>query len=265
MAPIEIPDSWIGKPIEGSLDRMLSKIQTSPQPAPVTPPIISGNMNPRDYIQVPQYNMVIAKAETHKGKNMFETLEALAGENMFMPSPAEFMRHWMNVKTAAVDRTNVLVYADGTNVSDAEALDLWNYMSSGHRGGAWTWLNALFKVEDHDEWYIGQKLKVVTNARGEKILEGTPKKLDCPIRTDCYVDLEFNAQGFPVRKSAEQQYKQGQNARFYHPRADRVARFDANSGRAYLDCFRDPSSRVAGLGVFACAAGSAPQNSGGSP
>lgn len=259
---IEIPDRWLGKPIEGSLDRVLSMKQpaqqaVTPPQQTVTPLSTSTNLNPRDYIQVPQYNIVIAKAEIHKGKNWHETLESLARESLVMPTVAEFMKHWMNVKTAAVDKANVLVYADGTNVSDADAVDLWKYMSSGHRGGSWTWLNAQFS-ERNGNWEMSQMYGVPpTNVR--------KSVLQCPIRKDALVDLTFDNQGFPERESALNNYQAGKNIRFYHPRNGKVARFNANSVRANLNCNVDPAYRYSVLGVFACAAGSAPKNSGGNP
>jgi hypothetical protein len=247
---IEIPNDWMGKPIEGSLERIMkAKTQTA---APIEPQkriVVPANINPREYLQVPPYNLIIAKSEIHKGKDMYQALEALAEENLFMPSPAEFMRHWMNVKNAAVDKTNVLVYADDTKVPDAETLDLWKYMSSSHRDGCWTWLNALFKVDNNNNWSIDQNLNVITGADGKKVLQGTSQPLDCPIREDCYVDLEFNTQGFPIRKSAEQKYKQGDNIYFWHPRDNAVAGFVASSDGAGLNCNGVPSSRWPSLGV----------------
>ena len=266
---IEIPNDWLGKPIAGSLEKIMSKqaqVTTSPQPQRL---VVPANINPREYIQVPQYNILIARSEIHKGKDMYETLEALASENLSMPSPAQFMRHWMNVKSAAIDKTPTLLYADGNPVSEQDTENLWQYMSSTDRqpfGGnpCWTWLNALFK-ENNGNLEIIQNLEVITDSNGKKALQGNSQPLDNPIRENCYVDLEFNNQGFPIRKSREREYKQGENIYFWNPRADRVAGFYANSGGAGLYCNGGPAYRGAELGGFACVAGSAPKNSGGSP
>ena len=73
------------------------------------------------------------------------------------------------------------------------------------------------------------------------------------VMEDYVVDLEFNKQGFPVRKSNEQDYIRGKNIKFWYPRKDSVARFYANSYGAILLCVRYPSDSNEGLGVFACA------------
>ena len=263
MAGIDIPDNWMGKPIDGALERVLAKKQTPVVPAPIVSPVTANIINPRTYLKVPQYgNTLIATEETHRGKDMYETLQALKAEGLVMPSPRLFMTHWINVKQAAVNKLNALVYADGTTVPDTEAERLWAYLSSTDRKPfgnkpAWSWLNARF-TEENGKWYMQNDLQVVTDSTGKKKLEGIIKDLDCPIREDCYVDLEFNAQGFPIRESTNQQYEQGNNSRFWHPRNEAVAGFNAGSVWAGLNCNGDPTNRNSSLGVFVCAEGAEP-------
>jgi hypothetical protein len=266
MAGIDIPDSWMGKPIDGALERILAKKQTPAAPQPIVSPIAAGKM-PSKYISIPGHNMYIAPEVTHRNKDMFETLDVLASEGQFMPSPAQFMAHWNNVRLAA-QGLNALVYSDGTTVTDADAKELWEFMSSTNRQNretAWTWLNAQF-VEDKGLWYMRTNNKVATDPSGKKYLQGPPlNPVISPIRKDLYVELDFDSQGLPKTESPLKQYKQSENIMFWYPRNGGVARFGAGSVGAYLICDRDPSLRDSVLGVFACAAGNAPQNSGGSP
>jgi hypothetical protein len=207
--------------------------------------------SPRSYIEIPDTNTVIAIAETHKGKNMFDTLEALVSENLEMPSIRNFMKHWMNVKGAAQGKTRLL-YADGTPVGDDVSQDLWAYMSSGHRGGCWTWLNALFKNDEtNKKWYIETELKVKTNTKGERYLEGQREESKHSGGKNCYVSLIFNEQGLPIVESSINVYRAGQNIYFVHPQADCVAGFYACSDGAVLGCGRGPSFAYPSLGVFA--------------
>jgi hypothetical protein len=246
----QFPDKLFGKPIKGSLEGFLANEEGKELEKSQNIQIPSG-INPRDYIQVPEHNIVIALAETHKSEDMYETLESLSKEGFKMPSIDEFMFHWNNVREAARGKTRLL-YADGTSVKKDIAEDLWKYMSSGHRGGCWTWLNGLF-LEDNG-WHIETELEVKTDTSGKRYLKGKRELLEAPVREDCYVNLDFNAQGMPVSKSSSQVYEQGKNIHFYHPRNGRVARFCAGSDGAYFGCVRIPGSADSSLGVFACAA-----------
>ena len=209
--------------------------------------------NPRNYILVPQYNLQIAIQETHKGKNLYDTLDAVADEGLKVPSPNVFMSHWLNVKEAVVDKKRILYYADNTLVSPDIAEDLYRRLSSDHNGGCWTWLNAYFEQEG-DKWFITTDLKTIKN-RNKVSLQGNKQELESCLREDCFAELEFNSQGLAVRKSPNRNYSQGQNIKFWHPHDKGVARFVADSGGASLDCDGSPSDRSSALGVFACAEG----------
>jgi len=227
---------------------------TPTQQAPSTEPIITtANINPRAYIQIPQSPLVIALEETHKGKNFYNTLDDLAAENLSMPTPGIFMRHWLNVHQAAIKKTRKLYYANGNTVLEEDVQDLWKYMSSDHRDGCWTWLNALYGL-DKNEWYVKTNLKTLSVLDGEKYLDGNRSTLILPIQKNCYVTLNFNDQGMPITKSLLDNYKQGENIHFIRPPTDEsVARFFAGTIGANLDCGRHPSNSSDSLGVFACA------------
>jgi hypothetical protein len=70
------------------------------------------------------------------------------------------------------------------------------------------------------------------------------------VKENCYVDLaSFNRQGMPTRKSAQQEYKFGENIFYYFPVNGTIAGFWADSGWAGLFCDWDPSSSHESLGV----------------
>jgi hypothetical protein len=262
-ARIEIPDEFMGVPVNRKTVRETLKgknggspLRTRQKPNTGFPKLVSDN--PHNYIQVPQYNgLVIAIAESHKGKNMYETLEVLEAEDMRMPFVGQFMSHWLNVRNASVDNRE-LFYADGTPVGKAEKDDLWSYLSSEHNGGCWTMLNNLF-VKENNSWYMETDLGVVMNGV-DKVLKGKVRKsrMDDFLDKDGYVNLDLNSQGFPVSASANQRYEQGRNFYFYSPVEGAVAGFGAGSDWAVLYCCGYPDSRDASLGVFACAEGATP-------
>jgi len=70
------------------------------------------------------------------------------------------------------------------------------------------------------------------------------------VKENCYVDLaSFNKQGMPTRKSAQQEYKFGENIYFWYPSDGTVAGFGADSDRAGLGCGGGPSFSLESLGV----------------
>ncbi len=252
---------------EEALERIV-KGRVGPQPLPESGKKsdflgLPVNLNRADYIQVPQHNIIIAKAESLNGLDFYDTLEQLKSANLRAPKINQFVHHYMNVKRAAEGK-KALIDAGGNVLSQEDAEDLWNYLSSGHRGGCWTWLDALFeKNTASGEFYMKTDLRVVTNGNN-KVLQGKPEELDNYVKEDCYVGLEFTKEGLPINKSPIQKYEQVRNIRFYHPREGAVARFGADSDRAFLVCVWDPSYRDSNLGVFACAEGTAPKKSRGS-
>ncbi len=73
-------------------------------------------------------------------------------------------------------------------------------------------------------------------------------------KENCYVDFSsFNKQGMPTTKSANQEYRQGENIYYWYPRNGAVAGFVAGSGGAVFDCYCVPSYSVDSLGVRAAA------------
>lgn len=213
--------------------------------------------NPKDYIRIPNTRILIAKQETHKGKNWEETHYLLSEQGLFMPSPAIFLPYFLKIKEAAEGR--VTLY-DGSNnpIRRPEADDLYKYMTSAHRSGCWTWLDAKF-TQQRGKWYVESNHKVDSQGRSKKLV-GTRQPLEDCLKEDAYTDLRFNSQGLAVSKSSNQNYALGSNIYFYQPIDGTVAGFGAGSDGVRLDCLRDPAVSSPGLGVFACAEGTALKN-----
>ena len=242
---LQTAERWMNKEVPG--DKPEARTFNVTNPSANLPEIVT--RNPRNYIKIPQLNEVIAVNETHKGKDLYDTLDAVADEGLSSPYVPSFMRHWLNVKEAVVDGKGKLFYADGSLVQEDITEDLWKYLSSGHRGGCWTWLDALFTKEGK-EWHLTTDLKTVRQGKN-KTLQGNKQILESCLREDCYVDLSFNTQGLATQESPNQNYSQGENIYLYHPRENCGARFYADSDRAGLGCYRYPSNWDDDLGVFA--------------
>ncbi len=201
--------------------------------------------NPRGYIQISQDDSLIAIEETHGDQATNVQLKSLAQENMQMPSILRFMTHRNNV-FQAVQGYRQLLYADGTPVNDAVKKDLWYLLSRN----CWIRLNGKFVTDEQDTqgvfWYLETDLRVTP----EGFLVGKRKPLDtATIHENCYMTLELNSQGLPIKRSPEKSYDPNKNIYFQSPRDDAIPRFCATSNRANLlcgwaDCDISPSLRV---------------------
>ena len=196
--------------------------------------------------------------EGYNNKNYNNTHRMLLRNGLYMPTPFIFMTHFKNVMDAIQGRGKLL-YADGTEVEEELKVDIYKHLTEdfkdaygGENPGAWTWLNAQF--EEGDEW----KLKTVIGIdEAKKKLKIKTETLESFLEEDCLVDLSFNSQGLPKpdARSVSQEYKKRKNIYFYQPQDNAVARFNANSDGARLNCNGNPSVRDASLGVFGCAEG----------
>src|SRR3989338_9505335 len=217
--------------------RNLLKKKQAPEINPPSPQQsdVRTNIKGEVYIRVPNSKVVISRNESYKGLDWKNTHYALADNGLFMPTPSLFMPYFVNVRDATQGKIT-LYTADNKPVPRDEAEDLWKYLSSGHRGGCWTWLDAQFqKLPASSDWGVELDHRV-DNTVNEKKLIGNSGFLEDCLREDCYVDLEFNLQGLPVRRSSTQSYKQGENIYYYHPRDEKVVRFSAFSVWVNLDC-----------------------------
>lgn len=232
------------------LDELVKELLN--ESAPVNQPTITKtNINKSEYIIIPNTKIIISREELYKNKNWKDSHYTLQDNGLYMPTPAIFIDYFLKVKQAQEGKIS-LSYADGNPLKKKEVEDLWKYLTTNFDKGCWTWLDSLFK-EENNKWYIEYGHKVV-DPKGNKELKTSKKEnLEQCIMEDCFVDLDFNKQGLPKQKHSSQEYKQGENIHFYHPRENTVAGFDADSNGAGLYCVRDPYYSNSELGVFACA------------
>jgi len=260
----KIPNIIFGKPVDGALERMLARSNASQVPTapaneslPSTP--IAANINPADYIQVPQKKLVIAKRQDYNGLKFEEAIRATADKGLRVPRIDEMVQHFINVRDAVEGR---MTLHDGNNnaILQAEAREHWNYLSSTDRSKFgntvfWTWLDAFFKENASGLYIMETDHRVVKDASGATRINSRNMSLDAYVKMNGWTGLSFNNQGLPVSASPLSQYTQGQNIYFYQPVKDRVARFYAYSGGAGLYCDGGPRGSSSVLGVLACAEG----------
>jgi hypothetical protein len=233
-------------------DRKLGKFdikqETTEEPAEKPLPVTTNiDINPREYIQIPTTSQIIAINQSYNNLNYLGTHKALLESGLKMPEVPTFMKHFTNVVNA-YNQNSALYYADGSEVNRQITEELYNKLTSN----CWIWLNAGFK---QGTGFNNMNLETVLGMKNDGSLVVNGEPLEPHLNETCHVDLEFNSQGLPIRKSSNQEYNQGENMCFWKPIADRVARFGAGSAGADLYCDRYPQYRVASLGVFACAEG----------
>jgi hypothetical protein len=86
----------MGKPIAGSLERVLATNgnPTNPPNPQVQPPVNAPNLS--GYIYVPSINLYIAKERTLQGKNWFDAHKELQSQNqrmLIIPEFIEFLKY----------------------------------------------------------------------------------------------------------------------------------------------------------------------------
>jgi hypothetical protein len=236
----QIPKIFMGKPVAGSLERVLAGLNTSPQNPPQTPPLVNAP-NLQGYIYVPSINLHVAKQRTHTGLNWNQTHETLQGEGLRMPTIPQFLEYLKFLQNGYADRN------EGQLILD-DILKVGNWRGE--------WLDARFTNEnnvlysDYHHIFVNGELKPQVH-----------ESLRDHLKEDCWADIfgSANSQGLPTQKLGSS-YEQGKNAYFWYPRENRVARFDAVSDWAGLSCDWDPAGTGPSLGVFACAEGATPKN-----
>jgi hypothetical protein len=239
---IKIPKTFMGKPVAGSLEKVLLGLNgnpINPLNPQVQPPVNAPNLS--GYIYVPSIGLYLAKQRTHLRLNWNQTHEELQKENLRMPTIPQFLEYLKFLQNGYQDRSEALTILD-------DVLKVGNWRSE--------WLDAKFD-EINGQMVISYNHRIVNNVL--KAQNENEVLLPDYLKEDCWADIfgSANVQGLSTRKLGSS-YEQGKNAYFWFPRSGRVAWFDADSGRAGLDCNWDPANSYSSLGVFACAEGAAP-------
>ncbi len=205
------------------------------------------------YIWILDTRFFIARDQSLNDLDWNATHERAGEQNLFMSPPSLFFPHYLNTRDAAQGKST-LYDAYGHPLSKSTAGKVWKDLSTD----CWIWLDALFKRKKklvlETDHRVGQQTK------GKDVISFSTYRTSplerCVKEDNVLVDLaSFNNQGFPTRKSKEQDYSRGDNLYFYEPQEDCVAGFGADSVRASLNCDWDPQGSYASLGVLLCAEG----------
>jgi hypothetical protein len=240
---IQIPKTFMGKPVAGSLERVLnSNGNSTPNPSsnpsanpPATVPDLQG------YIYVPTIGLYLAKQRTHHNLNWYQTHEELQKENLRIPTIYEFKEYLRYL------RQNQSGVADATKHEVATILDDILTVRNPHRS---EWLDARFKKKMWGEMYIIEK----NNPASAQVLETCLMKNKTPgIDLDNWLN-NSTSQGLPNPKTTKGQLY------YWYPRNNAVAGFGANSDTDFLDCDADSTHTSPSLGVFAVREVATPKN-----
>jgi hypothetical protein len=231
---IQIPKTFMGKPVAGSLEKVLAG-NGNPTVDPVNPQIqpLTNAPDLQGYVYVPSIGLYVAKQRTHIELNWNQTHEALQNEALKMPTIPQFLEFLKFLQNGYQDRAEAQLILDDILAKR----DPWRA----------EWLDAKIAKPGADLFYQYEH-KIINN----QAIPQKSEKLDSCLMEDCWADIfNGNSQGLPTRKLGTN-YEQGKNSYFWYPRSDRVARFGANSDGALLDCDRNPANTFPSLGVFAC-------------
>jgi len=200
-----------------------------------------GDINGK-WVYVPSINTSFAVERSNNNLDWTETHKPLIHQGLRMPTPRE---------------TWELIFYLKDNIGNPEHKRVYDDILKTTPAGTWhgEWQNAYF-TQENGKFYIQNVTKI--NKKGE--LEfGNKKELTDYLNSDVWADTSSRAnisdEGLCKSTSNLGTYAQGGNIYFRKPRDKSVARFSADSGRAYLNCCGVPSGRGASLGVRVCAEG----------
>jgi hypothetical protein len=184
-------------------------------------------------IYVESVNLWFNPERTHKGKDWYQTHEALNAEKLRMPTVYEFVEFLKFIKNGNTGLQ--ALYNDITEV-----------------GGEWKaeWLDAYFPE-------INGKLNIQyhNHVQNGKIISGTPEGLDCLME-----DKQISLDGWisnPTKHGLPRANATKGEMYSYFPKEGRVARLLVNFCLLCLNCSGIPANANGALGVFGCAEGGA--------
>ena len=231
---IKIPKTTIihGNPVAGAIDRVLSKSQNAPQQT-AQPRV----QNREGMIYIHSAGVYVAKQRTHLNEDWFQAHKSLASGGLRMPTIPEFIAYLKYLKE------------DPTN---QEFQEIYNEITQVREPWRAEWLDADFKlvngVLNINYNHTIQNGKLIP--RNSEPLDGNTLMENRTPGISLEDWLKFpTSQGFPRKDIVKG------DLYYWAPMSDNnsVARFDAVSDGAYLNCGRDPSGRDSDLGVFAVA------------
>ena len=198
------------------------------------------------YIGIPGTSFMMEREQSHNYFDFDAADAALRKDGLFMPSPAIFMPYRSHVIKAA-DGDVKLYDGAGKVLTRDEAKEVARPLTEHCQA----WLYARFAKQKGRTLITYNRIKNLDTI--EEVTEALQLKRNITDRD--LVDLVFNEQGMPVRKSRRKEFDAKNNIGFHLPVNGSVAGFRADAGWAGLVCCGVPLVSVAALGVFACAAG----------
>ena len=177
------------------------------------------------FIYIPIAKLWFAKKRTSLNKNWDETWATLLEENLEMPAVEEF-------------RVSLKYLRDSKEKEHNSLYEEITQLRPPYRAN---WLDAYFEKRS-DGMYLLTKNKT----KAEKLQDCLMQNRDPGISLDEWLDgKNVTSQGLPNRNISDG------DLHYWNPVDGRVARFDADSGRTYLDGSWGPSHWYDVLGVFA--------------
>lgn len=265
MSKFTIPTEFMGVSTEDAYKRVLEGTPKSDTPEPDASPTTFNNSNivRSDYIKIPETKEIISRFELpgYNNMNWENTNFKLHDNGLYMPTIPDFMKHFLNVIDVFKSKgKKSLLDANGNPVSEKDTEDIYKHLTTNHlpqyggNYGTWTWLDGLFR-QDRNSFKLNSEHRT-SKVNGQRTLTaGKSESLESCLSENKWAGLKLNRQGLPVEKSSSESNRPGENFYFWTPVANRVARFDAYSGRADLDCYGGPSDADPELGVYAVAQG----------
>ena len=224
---IIIPETFMGIPIEGAMERALAEKN---KPETHTDKNLPGS---EGRIYVPSINAYFDEERSLHNLDWYDTHKKALGEGLGrMPTPRETWELISHAKANLSDLKLRKVYDD---ILKTTPKDTWHG----------EWQNAKFS-KDGNDMYVQRVTGLDSNR--ELIYSGREKLEDCLMKS-CFADLTPNRQGLLTREHPNQNYVQGENIYLWRPVDKCVARFDAGSVRASFDCIKGPSYGSSSIGV----------------
>jgi len=248
---MKLPDKYEGFDTEEAYKRYLEegKKEKINKPKEKTAPLeFKADINPEEFIQTGKNLISKYEPDFTKNFNYEDTHVLVLKKGLIIPKPGLFIPHFLNVVNA-FNGKNKLYDGNNRELSRNEIEDIYKHLTKDHiNGGAWSWLNSRFVK---GSGFNNLDIEYINGLDSNNNLTTIKEPLEDCLMEDCYVDLDFNKQGLAVKKSKKQEYEQGKDIKYWHPRENYVARFYADSDGAFLN----PWGSYSVPGVFVCAEG----------
>ena len=214
--------------------------------------VIEVDIDPKHWVWVPGTNYFVSSQQDYNGLQWRPTLTKALREKPFahVTPPHVFLPHYADV-CASMRKKNPTVLYDGNGepLSTAARKDLQERRTTD----TWVWQDAYFEQRKNGLYLLTDHQLVQGKVQPQK-----EERLEkCVNESGVLVDLIFNAQGLPTRKSKQQEYQRGKNISFWSPQENSVVWFYAVADGAGLLCYGGPQGSGAAVGVLLCAEGAA--------